>query len=205
MEEKQNKLIAYALDFVSFLIEKKIRLNKAILFGSVAAGEFDDESDVDIFLETEDKETDIIKLLTEFEKTKGENWKLKGISNQIAIKMGKKENWPQLRRSIQSHALTLYGLFKEIPEKAQNYLLFFLNFNTLQRMQKVTVWRRLYGYKQKVGDKVYITKGLIEQCSGKKLGKDLFLVPMEKRKIILDFLNKNKMKYAVYEIWSDSF
>lgn len=204
MEEKQNKLIAYALDFVSFLIEKKIRLNKAILFGSVAAGEFDDESDVDIFLETEDKETDIIKLLTEFEKTKGENWKLKGISNQIAIKMGKKENWPQLRRSIQSHALTLYGLFKEIPEKAQNYLLFFLNFNILQRMQKITVWRRLYGYKQKVKNKKYITKGIVELLEGKKLERSVVAIPSNKAKEFKELLNKNKINYKLLEIWTDS-
>ena len=204
MEEKQNKLIAYALDFVSFLIEKKIKLNKAILFGSVATGEFDDESDVDIFLETDDKETDLIKLLAEFEKTKGENWKLKGISNPITIKIGKKENWPQLRRSIQSHALTLYSTFKEIPEKAQNYLLFFLNFNTLQRMQKVTVWRRLYGYTQKIKNKKYITKGLVELLEGKKLERGVIAISSIKAKEFKDFLNKNKIHYKLLEIWTDS-
>ena len=38
-----------------------------------------------------------------------------------------------------------------------------------------------------------IFKWAIEECNGKKLVKALFSVPMEKRKIILDFLNKNKI------------
>ncbi len=204
MKEKQNKLIAYALDFVSFLVERKIQLNKAILFGSTVTGEFDDESDIDIFLETEDKEENITKLLNEFEKINGEKWRLKGISNQITIKMGKKENWPQLRRSIQSHALTLYSTFKEIPEKAQNYLLFLLNFSSLKRIQKVAIWRKLYGYTQKVKNKRYITKGVVESLDGKKLERSAIAIPSNKAKEFKDFLNKNKIHYKIIEIWTDS-
>ena len=48
------KLIAYALDFSSFLIQKireKEKIKNIILFGSVARDEASEESDVDLFID----------------------------------------------------------------------------------------------------------------------------------------------------------
>jgi len=203
-QNKKNKLIAYALDFVSFLLEHNTELERAILFGSVVRNEFDKESDIDIFLETNEKEEKIQGLLTQFAKTKGENWKLKGIENQISFKIGKLEKWPKLRRSIQSCGLLLYGEYKEIPENIDSYNLFLLNFDKLKRAKKVSVWRKMYGYSQKVGDKKYAKIGAINNLGGKKLERGVLVFPSKNVKEVKDFLNKNKVKFRVIEIWSDS-
>lgn len=204
-QEKQTKLIAYALDFVSFLLEHNIRLERAILFGSIVTKEFDEESDVDIFLEAKEKEEDIQNLLAQFEKTIAENWKLKGIENPISLKIGKLEKWPQLRRNIQSHGILLYGKFKEIPEEIENYAFFSLNFEAIKRPQKVNIWRKLYGYTQKVKNKKYIQKGLIGELGGKRFDRGVVFIPSNKIKDFKDFLHKNKIKYKLIEIWTDSY
>lgn len=203
-KEKQNKLIAYASDFISTLLENNIILEKAILFGSVVTQEFDEESDVDIFLETEENEKRINNLLTQFEKTKGQNWKLKGIENPISLKIGRLEKWPELRRSIQSYGIILYSIFKEIPEEVNSYHLFILNFNSLLRLKKVNLWRKLYGYTQKVKNKKYEMSGVIEKLGGKKLERGIVIIPSNKTKELKDFLNKNKINYKLIEIWTDS-
>lgn len=201
----QNKLISYALDFISFLIENDIRLKRAILFGSVVAKEFDKESDIDIFLETEENDEIIQKLLNQFEKTKGGNWKLKGIENQISLKIGSLKKWPQLRRSMQSHGLVLYGSFKEMPEKVENYIFFLLNFDNLKRAKKVNLWRKLYGYTQKIKDKRYTQKGLVAQLGGKKLERGVVGISSFKANDFKRFLIKNNVKYKLIEVWTDSF
>jgi len=50
----KSKLIAYAMDFASFLIQKIKNIdniNNIILFGSVAREEADKTSDIDIFID----------------------------------------------------------------------------------------------------------------------------------------------------------
>jgi len=52
----KSKLIAYAMDFASFLIQKIKNIdniNNIILFGSVAREEADKTSDIDIFIGTD--------------------------------------------------------------------------------------------------------------------------------------------------------
>jgi len=47
-------LISYSIDFVSFLIQKtksREKIKNIILFGSVARGEADRESDIDLFID----------------------------------------------------------------------------------------------------------------------------------------------------------
>ncbi len=201
---KKNKLIAYAMDFVGFLIENQINLDKAILFGSVVTGKFDEESDVDIFLESNEKEDKIQRLLNEFDKTKKEKWILKGIENPISFKIGRLEKWPSLKRSIQSHGLLLYGGYKEIPENIESWVIFILKFNKLNRAKKVSIWRKMYGYSQKIGKKQYIKKGMIEALNGKRLEKGIIAMVSENSNEFKDFLNKNKINFRIIEMWSDS-
>ena len=205
MKSKQNKIIAYALDFVSYLVENGAKIDRAILFGSVVTGEFDKESDADIFIETTEKEDKIQDLLKEFEKTKKENWELKGIENVISLKIGNLSKWPALKRSIQSNGLLLYGQYNEIPDKINVYTLFVLDFENLGRLNKVSIWRKLYGYSQKVKNKKYVFKGLVSELRGIKLKRGVISIPTENTIGFKDFLKKNKIRYKLYEIWSDSF
>ena len=52
---ERNELIAYAMDFASYLESKIEGINRIILHGSVSREDFDEESDIDIFIDTKEK------------------------------------------------------------------------------------------------------------------------------------------------------
>ncbi len=205
----QLSVIGYALSFASFLLDsipgKKI--NKIILFGSVARGDYTSESDIDIFIDAPSNfGKEIEKQLSLFYRSQVcETWKLKGVNNEISLKIGNLNKW-KLRREVISSGVILYGKYTELPGGANPYLLIrILNTGTKKTSRQVRLWRKLYGYKQKVDGKVYCQKGIIEEEGGIKIGMAIFLIPMGRRKHILDFLKKNKVKYRLHELWSDSF
>jgi len=202
-----NKAISYAVDFTSFLLERGVKPNKIILFGSLVRGEYDRESDIDIFIDIDSsKESEIRDILNLFEKTRGEKWSLKGVENPLSLIIGNlnSEKWKDLKRDIQSNGILLYGTYNEFPENMQSYIMFRLDFTRLSRDKKVNLWRKLYGYTQKFGNKIYETKGLITQLDGKKIEKSVIIVPSGKSRELKDFLRTNKIGYTVNEIWSDN-
>jgi len=195
---KQNKLISLALNFASFLVDK-INLDSIILFGSVAQNNFDNESDIDIFIETNKKNEEKIKnFLDLYKKTEEyEKFKLEGIKNEISLKIGKLDEWKDLKRSIISGGIVLYGNYKGKPEKLNHKIIFILNVENIKRAEKIKIWRKIYGYKQKIGKKTYVFNGLVE----KKLGRGSFIIPVEKFKQIKDYFVKNKIKHSFFDVW----
>jgi predicted nucleotidyltransferase len=201
----RNKLIAYALDFASFLLESGVEPRRIILFGSVVSGDFDRESDVDIFVDIgEAEEKNVRNALKVFESTFGERWMMKGMNNVISLKVGDLDRWKGLKRSIQSSGIMLYGRYAEFPENMKSYLLFRLDFSGIPRAGKVRLWRELYGYAQKVGRKRYEKTGIVKSLGGQKIEKGAVLLPSEKSGELTGFLNKNRIKFRVNEIWSDN-
>lgn len=203
---KQEKLIAYASSFVSFLLEHgpTKSIDKILLFGSIVRGSFDKESDIDIFIDTKkDIEREVKKTLKLFNKSEiKRKWKLKGINQDISVKIGELRKW-RLKRDIISDSIVLYGKNKEIPEDIEYYLLVQPSFVKFNKSKKVKLWRKLNGYKQKVNQKVYQTKGMLQDLGGKKIEHGL-LIPMKNKKELIDFLNKEKAPYVVNEVWSDT-
>ena len=195
---KQNKLISLALSFASFLIER-INVESIILFGSVAQNNFDSESDIDIFIDANDKNKEKIENLLElYKKTEEyEKFKLEGIKNEISLKIGRLNEWKDLKRSIISGGLVLYGNYKGKPDKLKHKIIFMLDVDNMKRAKKIKIWRKIYGYKQKIGKKVYIFNGLAE----KKLGRGSFIIPVEKFKNIKEYLAKNKIKHSFFDVW----
>lgn len=203
---KRESLIAYAVNFVSFLLDTDIapKIHKIILFGSVARGIYDEESDIDVFIDTrEDLEEEIKKILVLFQNSEVQKkWGLKGIKSDISIKVGELNKW-KLKRDIISDGIILYGKFKEIPESVEYYLLITPSFRKFNKSNKVKIWRKLYGYRQNVGNKIYKREGLLEKFGGKRIENSMLIKMANKREIIA-FLNKEKISYKVTEIWSDN-
>lgn len=200
----QDTLIAYALSFTSFLRERLPTIEKVILFGSVARGSFDQESDIDLFIDTrQNVEQEVQKILALFRKSELQRkWELKGVKQTISVTVGSLKEW-QLRRDVLSDGIVLYGKYKEVPEKVEYYLLIQPSFADFEKVKKVRLWRTLHGYSQKVNNRVYRTKGLLEEVGGKKIEHG-FLVPMSWKERILDFLRQEKVAHTVHEIWSDT-
>ncbi len=194
------------MNFASFLLDEKISqgIDNIILFGSVARGDFDEESDIDVFVDTKKNiEEEVRKVMSLFNQSEiQKKWELKGIKNEISVKVGDLSKW-RLRRDIITDGILLYGKFKDLAKDIEYYLLLTLSFRKFKQSQKVKLWRKLYGYKQKVGKKIYHSKGIVD-ISGTKRLENCLIVPMKNKKEILDFLNKEEIKYSVNEIWSDN-
>ncbi|MEK6927424.1 MAG: nucleotidyltransferase domain-containing protein [Nanoarchaeota archaeon] len=203
---KRESLIAYAMSFVSYLFDKELskKINKVILFGSIARGDFDNNSDIDLFIDVSDKlEKEFMKELSIFEKTEThKKWVLKGLKQHLSLKLGSIGQWNSLKRSLISDGILLYGKFEQTPDEAKQYSLFELKFDKLARNKKVILWRKLYGHNQKVNGKLYTTQGKVFELGGKRLERGI-VVPAEKMREAMDFFENEKIKYTIRDIWSD--
>lgn len=201
-------LIAYSNAFVSFILKplEKFEIREIILFGSVARGEFDKNSDIDIFIDIQN-EKDSEKIngaisiqLKKFYKSKiREVWLNKGITNEIKVKVGDLDKW-KLKRSIISDGITLFGKYKGLPKRVEQYYIFVIKpIPNITKRNKVI--RELFGRKENN----YHKKGLIEQFNGKRLSPVSFIVPVKSSNEIFSIFKKEKIDYRFYEIWSDHF
>ncbi len=194
---KRNKIISYALAFTSFLLRRIQNINAVVLFGSVARGDYDDESDIDLFIETEESEKKIEESLKLFKKSKEhEKYLDLGVKNQISLKVGELKDWPSLRESILDNGITLYGKYEELPENLKHFILFTISMKKLHQKTKLKVWRRVYGYKQKVGNKIYKKKGIVETLGGRRFGDGMLAIPKNRENDMISFLNKLNVNYT---------
>lgn len=194
---KRNNIISYALSFTSFLLRRIENVNTVVLFGSVARGDYDDESDIDLFIETEESEKKIDETITLFKKSKEhEKYLDLGVKNQISLKIGKLKDWSSLRESILDNGITLYGKYEELPENLKHFILFTISMKKLHQKTKLKVWRRLYGYRQKVGNKIYRKKGIVEIFDGKRFGDGMLAIPKNRENDMISFLNKLNINYT---------
>lgn len=199
---EQNELISYAMEFASFLIKNLNDIEKIILYGSVARGDFDSDSDIDLFIDADEKKNKKIQELEErFYKTEfAKKWKLKGIENEFSILVGKLDGkeWENLRRAMINTGILLYGKYKSNTEKVYSYSLFVFE-NIKPDKKRVAVFRKLFGFK--ISRKSY--SGLLEQLQGIKLGKSSVIVPLEHAKKIKDYFHKKKVSFRIYDLWAD--
>jgi len=202
------RLIAYAQDFTSFLFEKigkdAEKINQIILFGSVTRGEATKESDVDLFIDTDEKLEKKINLIKEkfYKSIKAEKyWKLLNVNNEINCSIGELENWSEVKRSLISDGFILFGKYKGKVDIRQYYL--FVVGSGKDRNKSLSVWRKLYGYTQKIGNKKYSNEGLIRKYNGRKIARGVFIIPIEHVKKISSFLKQNKFKFELIPFWSE--
>ncbi len=195
-------LIAYASAFVSFVIPK-IEVEEVILFGSVARDEAGKESDIDLFFNTQEGskiEKIVENELDKFYKSKiNEVFLLKGIKNQISIKVGDLDKW-KLKRSIITDGILLYGKYKEIPDNKGGFALF--NIKPIRNITKRNkIIRILFGRKEKA----YETNGIIKKYNGKRLSPTSFIISIKKELEIVNLLNSEKIDFSFFEFWTDQF
>ena len=199
---KRNEIISYALAFTSFLLRRVQNVNAVVLFGSVARGDYDNESDIDLFIETEESEKKIEETLKLFKKSKEhEKYLDLGIENQISLKVGKLKDWSSLRESILDNGITLYGKYENLPENLKHFISFAISMKKLHQKTRLRVWRRLYGYKQKVGSKIYKKNGIVEALGGRRLGDGMLAIPKNRENDMIGFLNKLNVNYTKQDVY----
>lgn len=197
---------AYASYFISYLLAnlKEIdKIDKIILFGSVAKNEAAKESDVDIFIELAKKskliEEKIKKILDSFYKSREALlFKTRGIDNKINIITGKLEEWPDLKNSIEATGIVLYGKYTGYSNikssSRKKYAI--ISWDNI-KINRGAFLNKLYGVK--INNKRYI--GLIEQFKGKKLGKSTIMIPIEYLKEIDILIKKYKVNARIIEVY----
>lgn len=201
-----NEFIAYASAFVAFVLPKLGGIKEIILFGSAARGEADKQSDIDLFFDVERKEDaekteEILKKeANRFDKSKiAELWFLKGIKNDIKAKVGILDEW-ELKRSIISEGIVLYGKYKVMPKKLRQLTLFvFEPIKDISKRNRIT--RLLFGRTEKK----YFSEGLIKKSNGKKISPRSFIIPPEYTPEISKLFSTEKISYKIFELWSDQF
>ncbi len=199
----RTEMHSYALDFASYLLGNTKGIHRIILFGSVARGDFDQESDIDIFVDTKDKklEKTIVKLTESFYGTeKAKRWKLKGIASHFSCMVGELDSpeWKDLKRSIINHGIILYGKYIAEAEKVHQYTIFTFG-NIAPESKRVVAHRKLFGFNTK--KQKY--PGLVYTLDVVKLGKGCLLVKAEHVTELKDFFRKNKVAVKLYDVWSD--
>ncbi len=207
MELKLNKeiLIGYAGSFISFVIgDVGEKINQIILFGSVARGDFNENSDIDLFFDIKNKDEikeieNILKnkLLKFYKSLIFKNWNQKGIKRSISIHTGILDEWT-LKRSIISNGIILYGKYKEIPGNLKQYTLI-ANDSIKNIAKRNKIERELFGRKEKK----YVKDGILNGLGGKMISNRVLIMPAENSDKIISLFNKEKIHFKLYEIWMD--
>jgi len=198
---QRNEMVAYALDFVSYLMSKTNNIDRIILHGSISRGDFDEKSDVDLFIDTEESEKKINKIVDNYYKTKKfREWELKGIKNTISCITGRLDSkeWEDLKRSIINTGIILYGKYKAEAEKINQYVLFSFE-NIKPNKKRIAIFRKLFGFK--TGKKEY--SGMSRKIKAIKVGKGSLLVPIGHVSELKKYFQEKKVKVRLYDLWSD--
>lgn len=173
------KIRAYASYFVSFLInnlDEFSNLRSIILFGSVARGDARNDSDIDIFIDikkaNKNEEKKFNRLLEDFYKSREALlFKTKGIDNKINLIIGKLDEWKELKESIESNGIVLYGNYVSGKASGKKHALIYWDEIGKNRGAFLN---KIYGFSVK--GKKY--KGFLETNNGARLGKSCAMVPI---------------------------
>ncbi len=202
--QKRNKQIAYAMECATYLVSSLEDIDTIILHGTVARGDFDEESDVDLFIESTDKnmQKKIERTLKNYYNTSVyKAWALKGVKNQFSIISGSldSEEWKDLRRAITNTGIILYGKYKSAAENVHSYTLFSFE-NIKPEKKRVAIFRKLFGYA--LNKKKY--PGIIDKMNAKKVGKGAILIPIEHVNKLKIYFNEKRIPVQLYDFWTDT-
>lgn len=175
---------AYAADFVSHLLQKlepeELRLvEQIVLFGSAARAETTAESDVDVFVQTEERERlrpRVAKLVQGFEDSTRvqDYWRPLGVRLPLSVKVGQPSDWDSLPDALAEHGRVLYGAYRPPSPRGRSGAVFCWE-NIESPRVRVNLFRNLFGYVSH--GKRY--PGLVHQLKGQRLTKGAIWIPVE--------------------------
>ncbi len=205
-----SELKNYAYAFANFLMhgieEKWFKdIKSIILFGSVAQNRATEESDVDIFFDVAMPKSRVNKFRRILLKAKDEflfttealKFKSRKIYNEINFAVGNLEEWPEMKKSVSSSGLVLYGKYSNTFKKRglKRFLIFFWESTGKNRGAFLN---KLYGYKAKRTR----YKGFLD-AGGVKIGKSAALIPVERKDDFIRILDKYRAEYKVLEVYME--
>ncbi|MFH0837401.1 MAG: nucleotidyltransferase domain-containing protein [Candidatus Aenigmatarchaeota archaeon] len=204
-------ILPYIYDFISILMDEKDarkKIRKILLFGSVATGEYDKKSDIDLFIDTNESNFNNIDHIVResnkrFQLISEKKWSMLGINYPIKCIIGDINNdrWKVLRADIQSIGIVLYGKFETSPDNIKHYAMFNYSLSKIKQKEKVRLLRTLFGYKNIHKNKTYEMSGILEKMNGKKIGSNAIVIPIEHSRELQKMFNKFKITPEIREVW----
>ena len=171
-----------------------------ILFGSVARGEADEGSDIDLFVLFVDEDN---MRRNEWEVTRRVPPEVFAQTICACPSTLEKVN-PVFLQSVFEDGLILYAqyplVFKSRLMNATAFLIVRYSLEGLPQKVKQKLSYRLFG--SEVGGRRY--PGLVEQGGGRHLGRGCFLIPKEKAEDVLNTLSECGVNYEIIETYKPS-
>ena len=207
---KLEEIITHIKTFISNNLSKYEEIENIILFGSLASGRFNKESDIDIcviFKQNTPKklEDTIFNYILNLEK------ELNHSIQCVSIFPEDINNWDTIfLENILAEGQLLYGnsYYYEVLIKAlelQPYQIITMNLKALDSADKMKLKRILYGYKtiKKYSKKTYKyqKKGLIKKIKGIKLGRGSFIIPEKEFLLVEDKLKEFDIRISNFRVW----
>ena len=201
------ELISYAMDFVSFFMQNSKnleRINTIILFGSVARGEANKKSDIDLFFDVKNNEKIVEKEVEKIKKgfynsTKFKNyWRLFGIDNEINIVIGILKDW-KLKDSMPGSSLILYEPYSPRLKEGKNKTIIIWE-NIKNNSKRVMFSKKMFGFRHYE----LIYSGLLKKHNGVKIGANVILIDTKDLNIFLKEFRAYKIKARIIGIFEYS-
>jgi len=194
-------LIGCVYGYLSFLFKRidSKKIASIILFGSVARNEFDEKSDIDIFIDVADKkdENEIRKaadmsLSMFYRSAEYDKWKMLGVKNTINVQVGMLKEW-ELKDSVEKDGIMLYGTGAKSFKK---YII--IQFKPIKDVKtRNRVIRKLFGRRERF----YSDSGIVAKIGGEIIDKRVFIIPAEKLAEIETLLYKEGVDFRIKEVW----
>ncbi|MFH0840635.1 MAG: nucleotidyltransferase domain-containing protein [bacterium] len=200
MNKRALQAIAYAQNALSFLFlgeNIKDNIKKIYLFGSAVRGELEKESDIDLFIDVEEKpvkeiEKAVASALSRFYQSNDyEKWKQMKFTYPFSFQVGELEKW-ELKTSVFAEGILLYS--REVGFSPLERQVLFIIQLPKNKKKYLSFIREMYGRKE------YLSKGRLEQAKGKKISTNIIILPKENQTKIEKFLQKEKINYSLQEI-----
>lgn len=197
MTSPTTQAMGMGYHFVSFLLQEltpweRNTIRSILLFGSVARGDEDSRSDIDIFINTTNRRLKRIASLTLDRFYQSEQfrryWKLLGVQHDIKIIVDDITHWPDLRESIINDGIIVYSKYTEPIERENPAILVWWE---PIKNQTTRVWlsKLLYGWK----NKQKIIPGLVEK--NQKIGPNTLLIPLQKANQVTGAFKKLSVQF----------
>ena len=184
----------------------------AIVYGSVARGEADRRSDIDVFL----------VFSTPHDPERGKEFKIAHeIASQAQQKLGVSNRFQFVFSNMKLHVdegflenlcregIVVWGRPLVVDTrklKLSPNVMISYDLSTLPGYEKLRIHRALYGYEveRRHKGKRYISKskGLLAEVGGRRLGRAVIMIPKESERYLKKVFDEAKVKYRSLEVWS---
>ncbi|MBI4163108.1 MAG: nucleotidyltransferase domain-containing protein [Candidatus Aenigmarchaeota archaeon] len=204
MNDYKSYAIAAAYFIISNIDNKLMgKINNVILFGSIAQNRATKESDVDLFFDATLNKTQentlkisLNKIAEEFYTSNAAlQFKLRRIDNRISCIVGELKKWKDLKRSIISTGIVLYGKYSSGMGKKDLKQFFIMSWEAPK--MRGAFLNKLYGYM--AGKKRY--SGMIENFNAEKIGKSALLVMSEHKGKFMQLMENYNANYEIIEVY----